>query len=78
MSKPKPLYYVILSRPKGSKTWTPFRVKDQLAGNFFATVKMARRIIDYLIESGHVTRLFASQKLVRTEFSVGQVTEVKP
>lgn len=47
--KKKPLYYVVLYRPKGSKCWTPVNDCKFIGGkgNFFANKKDAQFWIDW-------------------------------
>ncbi len=73
----KPIYYVILMRPKGSSTWTPLHETDGLeewkAGNYFASRASAASWIAKLRRSNHTTYLPGPQKRVTTEFHIGCV-----
>jgi hypothetical protein len=68
------LYYVVLLRPQGSKTWTPAE-GDWMEGlNFFASEESAReRCMDWESESG-IAWSATLQKWVPWEYAVGRVT----
>jgi hypothetical protein len=70
----KPLYYVVLVRPQGSKTWTP--AGDDWAGgsNFFTSEEKARAEVEALNGLKAETWLEGAQEWVRWEHAVGQVT----
>lgn len=67
------IYYVILHRPQGSKTWTPLPMPERCAGNFFASLEDLKRTIHLITENGHSTYLPGPGKSVPTEFRPGQV-----
>lgn len=71
----KPLYYVILYRPRGSKTWTPFALdyNESPAGNYFVTQDRAIQIVRRLIKQKHRSYLPGKREWVLTEFATGAV-----
>lgn len=68
-------YYVILSRPKGSKTWTPLPIhsEDNPAGNFFASEQKANDWLSVMPERMQTTFLPGPKKRVLREFKIGKV-----
>ena len=68
----KTCYYVVLYRPRGSKTWTPLTMDDG-PGNFFASAELAKMRIKALVAVVHTTYLPGQDKSVVTEFAVGRV-----
>lgn len=66
----KPIYYVILYRPRGSKTWTPMTIYIG-AGNFFASKKSAREYADRLNKQKML--LQKKGKSVPIELAIGSV-----
>lgn len=71
------LYYVVVYRPKGSKTWTPYSIEGSSTGNFFATACGAKGCATYLSTLGLKTVLLGTQHTVPMEFGVGEVSLVE-
>jgi hypothetical protein len=68
-----PLYYVILSRPTGSNTWTPEDQIGRRAGNFFATKASAFAWIEGLKRIGLTTWIESEKRSVKLEYAIGAV-----
>ena len=66
----KPLYYVILYRPSGSKTWTPLSIVIG-QGNFFASKESARAYTANL--NAQKMTLERKGKKVPIELAIGAV-----
>lgn len=70
----KTCYYVILYRPKGSSTWTPYGKSVCACNNFFASRSLAERTISDFVQAGETTYLPGPKHRVPIEFTIGQVT----
>lgn len=66
-------YFVVLYRPVGSRTWTPFRC-DRASGNFFAAKASAEQWVIELAKIGCSSYIPATGGIVGTEFKIGRVT----
>jgi hypothetical protein len=68
------LYYVVLMRPQGSKTWMPAGVRWMGTMNFFANEEKARARCVELCGRNDEVWLEGAQEWVPSEYAVGRVT----
>lgn len=68
-------YYVVLHRPVGSNTWTPFPISEEEnpARNFFASWYKANAFIAMVVGKGYGVYLHGEKRVVGVELAVGEV-----
>jgi len=67
----KPLFYMLLFRPQGSSTWTPYPCQDRQSGNFFTTSLAARAYARIHKKNRHF--IHGVKGFVTLEFKVASV-----
>lgn len=77
----KTLYWVIVYRPEGLKTWTPLNIlhEENPTGNFFASEATARTWLDVGLKPRHITSFrYSTQNEVENEFKIAKVVIDEP
>lgn len=69
----KTLYCLILYRPQGSKTWTPYENFVRDTGNFFGNREKAVDFARKLMSENRQEYMFGENRYVPLEFNVGSV-----
>lgn len=69
----KTLFHLLLYRPNGSKTWTPYACPDRQSGNFFTSAKAALNYARIQSAKGPRVWLMGAQKWETLEFKAAPV-----
>lgn len=67
------LYFLLLYRPNGSKTWTPYDCTDAKAGNFFTSLRSAMAYARIQSAKGYRVWLVGDKQWATLEFKVASV-----
>jgi hypothetical protein len=67
----KTLFHMLLFRPQGSTTWTPYPCQDRASGNFFTTSLAARAYARIHSKDRHF--IHGTKGFVTLEFKVAHV-----